>query len=63
MAAEVSSFKMLLTLGLAGMISGGVLVGIYEATAPLPSVAVHLQFRPMYIWLRSTEAISIRLQG
>jgi len=33
-AAEVSSFKMLLTLGLAGMISGGVLVGIYEATAP-----------------------------
>ena len=33
-APEASSFKMLLTLGLAGMISGLVLVGIYTVTAP-----------------------------
>ena len=33
-AAEASSFKMLLTLGLAGMGSGLVLVGIFTVTAP-----------------------------
>lgn len=31
---EASSFKMLLTLGLAGMISGSAIVGVYQITAP-----------------------------